>query len=61
MSTKKNIKTRPTYDEMRGIFPDKIIGKPFKIKPRACRDVQDFIEKLNKIYADTEKSSIQFD
>lgn len=61
MGTKSETYSAPTLQEVKKIFGDKIIGEPFEIKPRACKDVQKFIAKINQIYKETKKTCIQFD
>jgi hypothetical protein len=60
MSTKNATYSAPTLEQVQKAF-GKNIGEPFEVKPRACRDVQKFIAKINRIFKETKKTSIQFD
>lgn len=51
----------PTLEDVKRIFGDRIIGEPFKVPVRHCRDVQKFISKFNDWHRRTKKTCIQFD
>lgn len=51
----------PTLAEVKKAFGAKKIGGIFQVKSRNCQDVQKYIAKLDKIYQETKKSTIQFD
>ncbi len=61
MSTKKATYSAPTLKEAQKAFGKENIGKPVKVKPRACKDIQGFIAKIDQIYKKTKESCIQFD
>jgi len=61
MKTENETYSAPTLKDVQNAFGSKNVGKPFQVKPRACRDVQKFIAKINRIYEETKKNCIQFD
>ncbi len=61
MSEAKEHYVPPTLEDIRKALGEKTLRKPISIKPRKCRDAQDYIAKLDEIYRKTKKSNIQFD
>lgn len=61
MSEAKEQYVPPTLEDIRKALGEKTLRKPIRIKQRKCRDAQDYIAKLEEIYRQTKKSTIQFD